>query len=92
MFRPFWGSDSLTIHYLWGNSQPAGKVAMLRQPLSLAYQVPWEQEHFQVEPHAIRQVLLLVFPIGSMGRTVYLPTLMVDFYGKSRQIYQSHGS
>ena len=23
--------------------------------LNLAYQVPWEQEHFQVEPHAIRQ-------------------------------------
>ena len=25
-----------------------------------------------------------VNPIGSMGRTVHLPTLMVDFYGKCR--------
>ena len=30
-------------------------------------------------------------PIPSMG-LVYSPTWMVDFYGKCRQIYQSHGS
>ena len=30
-------------------------------------------------------------PIGSTG-LVYLPTWMVDFYGKFRYIYQSHGS
>ena len=29
------------------------------------------------------------YPIGSMGRTVYLPTWMVDFYGKCRWIYHT---
>ena len=29
----------------------------------------------------------LSVPIPSMGRTVYLPTWMVNFYGKSREIY-----
>ena len=38
-----------------------------------------------------REVSSRSHPIGSMG-LVHLPTWMVDFYGKCRQIYRSHGS
>ena len=40
----------------------------------------------------VRHRLYSILPIGSMG-LVFLPTLMVDLYGKCRQIYRSsHGS
>ena len=38
-----------------------------------------------------KHILSTSLPIGSMG-LVYLPTWMVDVYGKCRQIYQSDGS
>ena len=46
--------------------------------LNLAYQVPWEQEHFQVEPHAIRQEITACVSHRIYGM-VYLPTWRVDF-------------
>ena len=43
----------------------------------------------KVEQYTIMYTCYTSYRIPSMGGTVYLPTWMVDFYGKCREIYHT---